>query len=75
MPKDDHVEVEGEIIDALGGGQYKIMTKGENPAALRAKLSGRMKKNRIRVLPGDTVRVSVSPYDMTHGMIIFRKKF
>lgn len=73
MPRDDHVEVEGTIIDALGGGQYKVRAT-EGGAEIRAQLSGRMKRNHIRVIPGDLVKVAVSPYDMTHGMITFRSK-
>jgi len=69
MPKADLVEVEGRVLDALGGGQYSIQT-GE--VTIRARLSGRLKKFKIRVLPGDQVRVPVSPYDMSHGMITFR---
>lgn len=73
MPKDDHVDLEGEIIDAMGGGKYQVR-EAQGGAILMAQLSGRMKRNRIRVLPGDRVKVSVSPYDMTHGIITFRSK-
>lgn len=73
MPRDDHVEIEGTVIDALGGGQYMIRNK-EGNAEVRATLSGRMKRNHIRVLPGDRVKVAVSPYDMSHGLITFRAK-
>lgn len=73
MPRDDHVEMEGTVLDALGGGQYKVkITNGG--VEVRAKLSGRMQRHHIRVIPGDRVKVAVSPYDMTHGMITFRDK-
>lgn len=72
MPKDDHIEVEGKVTDALGGGQYSVATT--TGQTIRARLNGKMKQHHIRVLPGDTVRVAVSPYDMTHGMITFRGK-
>lgn len=69
MPKDDLIEVEGTVVDALGGGQYRIKTASTE---IRAKLAGKLKQNHIRVLPGDPVVVAVSPYDMTHGVIRFR---
>lgn len=72
MPRDDLIETEGQIEDALGGGQYSIRTSSGQ--IVRAKVSGKLKKNHIRVLPGDLVKVSVSPYDMTHGIITFREK-
>jgi translation initiation factor IF-1 len=73
MPKDDLIEIEGTIADALGGGQYQVRI-GQQETLVRAQLSGRLKRNHIRVLPGDCVRVAVSPYDMTHGLINYRHK-
>ncbi len=73
MPKDDHIEVEGTVTDAMGGGQYMVKAR-EGGAEIRAQLSGRMRRNHIRVIPGDRVKISVSPYDMTHGLITFRTK-
>jgi translation initiation factor IF-1 len=72
MPKGDHLELEGTITDALGGGKYRIGTGfgGE----IIAQLSGKMKSRKIRVLPGDYVKVSVSPYDPSHGFITYRGK-
>ncbi len=71
MSKGDLVEMEGVVQDALGGGQYTIkIDQGE--AVVRAQLSGRMRRHHIRVLPGDRVRVAVSPYDLTHGLITYR---
>lgn len=77
MPKDDLVELEGTVADALGGGQYQvrlIQQKPDQETLVRAQLSGRLRRNHIRVLPGDRVRVAVSPYDMTHGLINYRHK-
>lgn len=71
MPKEDLVEVEGVVEEALGGGQYSVATEG---GSVRARLSGRLKQNHIRVLPGDVVTVGVSPYDLTHGIITYRGK-
>lgn len=72
MPKGDLVEAEGTILDALGGGQYQVQVDGQGMTVVRAQLSGRLRRHHIRVLPGDRVRVSVSPYDMSHGLITFR---
>lgn len=73
MPKDDLIEIEGTVSDAMGGGQYQVRLDRQE-TTVRAQLAGRLKRNHIRVLPGDRVRVSVSPYDMTHGLISFRLK-
>jgi len=72
MPRNDLVEMEGVVGRQLGGGQYRITTgDGEE---IRAQLNGRMRRNHIRVLPGDRVKVAVSPYDKSHGMITYRFK-
>ena len=70
MSKGDLVEFEGVVADALGGGQYSVTVDGGS--RVRAKLSGRMRMNHIQVLPGDNVKVAVSPYDLSHGLITFR---
>lgn len=76
MPKSDLIEMNGVVVDSLGGGQYRIQVNDEEghltETTIRARLNGRMKKFRIRVMPGDKVKVAVSPYDLTHGMITFR---
>jgi len=72
MPKEDHVELAGTVLDALGGGQYSVKT--DAGSEVRARLCGKMKKFSIRVLPGDRVKVAVSPYDTSHGMITFRER-
>lgn len=74
MPKSDHIEFRGKIIDTLGGGQYSIELDTESKLIIRARLNGKMKQNRIRVIIGDKVTVAVSPYDSTHGMITFRDR-
>ena len=73
MPKSDLLEMEGVVQDSLGGGQYSIKIN-QGDSVVRGILSGRMRKNHIRVLPGDNVRVAVSPYDLTHGLIVFRSR-
>jgi translation initiation factor IF-1 len=73
MSRGDLVEITGKITDALGGGQYRVQVD-EADVSVRGRLSGRMRRHRIRVLPGDRVRVALSPYDLTHGFIVFRER-
>lgn len=73
MSKGDLIEMEGQIENALGGGQYSVKLD-QSGAMIRGRLSGRMRRFRIRVLPGDRVRVAVSPYDLTHGFIVYRAR-
>ena len=70
MSRDDLIQLEGVVIRVLGGGTMEI--ECDNDVIIRGVLSGRMKKNRIKVIKGDRVRVSVSPYDTSHGIITFR---
>ncbi|MBW1682073.1 MAG: translation initiation factor IF-1 [Deltaproteobacteria bacterium] len=70
MARDDLIQLEGVVTRVLGGGTMEI--ECDNDITVRAVLSGRMKKNRIRVMVGDRVQVSVSPYDTTHGLITYR---
>lgn len=73
-PKDraDHVQVEGVVSQVYAGGQFEVGL--DHGGSVRAQLCGRMRKFRIRVLLGDRVTVALSPYDLTHGMIVFRAK-
>jgi len=72
LARDDLIHLEGVVTKTLGGGQMEVETpEGLN---LRAVLSGRMKRFKIKVLVGDRVRVSVSPYDPSHGLITYRLK-
>jgi len=70
LSRDDLIQLEGVVIKVLGGGTMEI--ECDNDVIIRGVLSGRMKKNRIKVIRGDRVRVSVSPYDTSHGIITFR---
>jgi len=70
--RDDHVQMEGSVSQVYAGGQFEVALDGGT--TVRAKLCGRMRKFRIRVLLGDRVTVALSPYDLTHGMIVFRSK-
>ena len=74
MSKKDLVNIEGKVIRQLGGGILEIeyaSTTGDT-TIITAILSGKMKKHRIRVIGGDKVTVSLSPYDLTHGLIVRR---
>jgi translation initiation factor IF-1 len=70
--RDDHIKLSGVVSQVYAGGQFEVTT--EAGAAVRAQLCGRMRKFRIRVILGDRVTVALSPYDLTHGMIVFRDK-
>lgn len=69
--RDDHVKLEGVVSNVFAGGQFEVQT---DAGPVRAQLCGRMRKFRIRVILGDHVTVALSPYDLTHGMIVFRAK-
>ncbi len=70
--RDDHIKLSGTVTQVFAGGQFEVTT--ESGATVRAQLCGRMRKFRIRVILGDRVTVALSPYDLTHGMIVFRDK-
>lgn len=72
MARDDLIKLEGRITQALGGGHMEVETS--DGVKIRAMLSGRLKRFKIRVLVGDRVEVAVSPYDPTHGLITYRLK-
>jgi len=70
LSRNDLIQLEGVVAKVLGGGSMEIHC--ENNMIVRAVLSGRMKKHRIKVMVGDKVQVSVSPYDTSHGLITYR---
>ena len=72
MSRDDLLQLEGVVTRVLGGGTMEI--ECDEDITIRGVLSGRMKKHRIKVIKGDRVQVSVSPYDTSHGIITFRFK-
>ena len=71
MAKTDAIEIEGKIRDVLPGGQFKVEL--ENGHTVVAHVSGKIRMNYIRILPGDTVKVELSPYDLTRGRITYRR--
>ena len=70
--KEDVIELEGKVEDLLKGGDFKVRL--ENGHTVEARVSGKMRMNMIRVLPGDRVTVELSPYDITRGRITYRGK-
>jgi len=72
MGKEEKILVEGTIIEALPGTQFRV--KLDNGHEVLAYLSGKMRKYYIRILLGDHVRVEISPYDLDRGRIVYRQK-
>ena len=72
MPKDDAIQVEGIVIEALPNATFRVELP--NKHVVLAHVSGKMRMNFIRILPGDRVRVELSPYDLTRGRITYRLK-
>ena len=72
MPKEGSIEFEGVVLELLPNAMFKV--KLENDHEILAHSSGKMRKNRIRVLAGDRVTVEMTPYDLTKGRITFRWK-
>ena len=70
MPKEELIETEGKIIEALPNAMFKVGL--ENGHVVLAHVSGKMRMNFIRILPGDKVKLELSPYDLTRGRITFR---
>ena len=73
MAKDDLIPAEGVIIDKQPNAFFKVQVDGSEHVVL-AQISGKMRKNRIRILVGDRVSVELSPYDLTRGRITYRYK-
>lgn len=72
MGKEDHIEIKGTVLETLPNGKFKIEMEGNPEHIIMAHISGKMRKFRIRILPGDKVLVEVSPYDLTKGRIVYR---
>ncbi|MFA5038868.1 MAG: translation initiation factor IF-1 [Candidatus Omnitrophota bacterium] len=72
MAKEESIEVEGVVVESLPNAMFQIEL--ENGHKILAHVSGKIRMNFIRILPGDKVKVEVSPYDLTRGRITFRCK-
>ena len=72
MSKKDIIETEGKVVELLPSGKFKVEITGGH--LVEAHVSGKMRVNNIRILPGDKVVIEMSPYDLTHGRIVYNKK-
>lgn len=72
MAKEDMIEVEGTVVEALPNAMFQVEL--ENGHKILAHISGKLRMNFIRILPGDRVTVELSPYDLTRGRITWRSK-
>jgi translation initiation factor IF-1 len=72
MSKKDVIEVEGKVLEALPNAMFIVEL--QNGHQILAHISGKLRMNYIRILPGDTVALELSPYDLTRGRITWRKK-
>lgn len=72
MAKEEAIEVEGVVKEALPNTMFRVEL--QNKLIVLAHLSGKMRKHFIRIVPGDIVKIELSPYDLTKGRIIFRER-
>jgi translation initiation factor IF-1 len=72
MAKEDQIEMEGEVIDTLPNTTFRVQL--ENGHVVTAHISGKMRKNYIRILRGDKVMVQLTPYDLSKGRIVYRNR-
>ena len=72
MAKEEAIEVEAVVVEPLPNAMFRVEL--ENSHKVLAHISGKMRKNFIRILPGDRVLVELSPYDLTRGRIVYRLK-
>jgi len=72
MPKQSNIEQDGTIVEALSNAMFRVEL--ENGHRVIAHISGKMRMNYIRILPGDKVKLEMSPYDLTKGRIVYRYK-
>ena len=72
MAKEDHIEMQGKVVETLPNTMFRVQL--ENGHIVTAHISGKMRKNYIRILTGDSVMVELTPYDLTKGRITFRER-
>jgi len=72
MAKEESIEVDGEIVEALPNATFRVKLEGDH--IVLAHVSGKMRMHFIRILPGDKVKLELSPYDLSRGRITFRYK-
>lgn len=74
MAKQSAIEQDGVIVEALSNAMFRVELENGNGHEIIAHISGKMRMHYIKILPGDKVRVEMSPYDLTKGRIVFRYK-
>jgi translation initiation factor IF-1 len=72
MPKDDAIQVEGKVLETLPNAMFRVEL--ENGHKVLAHISGKMRMHYIKILPGDTVTVELSPYDLSRGRVVYRAR-
>lgn len=72
MAKEEAIEVQGKVVEPLPNAMFRVEL--ENGHQVLAHISGKMRMHYIKILPGDTVTVELSPYDLTRGRIVYREK-
>jgi len=72
MAKEDQIQLSGTVVDTLPNTMFRVEL--ENGHVIMAHISGKMRKNYIRILTGDKVRVELTPYDLTKGRITYRER-
>jgi translation initiation factor IF-1 len=70
--KDEKIELEGEVVESFRSGMHKVAL--DNGHETLGYTAGKMRRFRIRILPGDRVKIELSPYDLTRGRIVFRNR-
>jgi len=71
MAKEEPIELEGTIVETLANTKFRVEIEGGHQ--ILAHISGKMRRHFIRIIPGDKVKVEVSPYDLTRGRIVYRQ--
>lgn len=72
MVKEDKIEVDGKIVESLGNAMFRVEIPGNKE--IIAHISGKMRVHYIKILPGDMVKVELSPYDLSRGRIVYRER-
>jgi translation initiation factor IF-1 len=73
MAKEEAIELEGRVIEALANTNFRVQLLDVDNAEIIAHIAGKMRRNYIKIIPGDYVTVEISPYDLTKGRITYRK--
>jgi len=72
LTKEDKIEVEGKVVESMGNAMFRVEIPGNR--VILARISGKMRIHYIKIMPGDSVKVELSPYDLTRGRIVYRER-